>query len=128
MLNRTHRSSISRVVLALMLFAQAAMAWSACELPERAPELALRAAAGSSGCEAMTAAQGGNSSVCLAHCLSEKQSLYKAALDIPAMPAAPVRIVAEAIERLSGRGNTPAAIPAAGTGPPRRILLQSFQI
>ena len=126
--NRSNRTLIARVALALMLFAQAAMAWSACELPERAPERALRAAFEHAGCDEMANAQSGVSSVCFAHCLAGKQALYKAVLDIPPMPSAPVLIFVPLAGAISGTESVHGVVPAAGTGPPRRILLQSFQI
>ena len=128
MLKSSTRSLVSRIALALMLFAQGAMAWSACALPERAPELALQAAAEHAGCEQMAAMQGAAASVCLAHCLAEKQSLDKpAAVDIPAMPSAVVLVVPGPFEAITLTETRALAI-TAGTGPPRRILLQSFQI
>jgi hypothetical protein len=127
MLNRASRLIAARVVLALMLFAQGAMAWSACQLPERAPELALRAAVEHQGCEQMTASNTAVSNVCFTHSLSEKQSLYKPALDVPAMPAGPVLTVTLSRDwHFAVR--EPHGVPKAATGPPRRILLQSFQI
>ena len=128
MFTAASRHLIARVALALMLFAQAAMAWSACELPERAPELALRAASRHAGCEEMASAQSGVTPVCFAHCLADKQALYKAVLDIPPMPSSPVLTLVPLVDAISGTQYVHGAVPAAGTGPPRRILLQSLQI
>ena len=128
MFKRASRLAVARVALALMLFAQGALAWSACTLPERAPEFALRAAIEQQGCEQMTEQAAGASSVCFAHTLADKQSLYKAALELPAMPIAPVLPVASAGGKYRVAANTAGLCPIASTGPPRRILLQSFQI
>ena len=127
MLKRAFLLAVARASLALMLFAQGALAWSACSLPERAPELALRATVEHRGCEQMAKPTGASSSICFTHSLAEKQSLYKAALDVHAMPAAPVLTVALSRAGHFERGN-PYSPSIAGTGPPRRILLQSFQI
>lgn len=129
MLNRATRVSVARIALALMLFAQGAMAWSACQLPERAPELALRAATEHQGCEQMTASNTAESSVCFTHSLAEKQSLYKPALDIPVMSFEAPLIVPAVPDAFSIGGLAPYGLAlVAATGPPRRILLQSFQI
>ncbi|MBI3375415.1 MAG: hypothetical protein HY017_27160 [Betaproteobacteria bacterium] len=128
MFTASHRFIVARVALALMLFAQAAMAWSTCEWSARAPERAVRAAEEHAGCENMSAGQGGFSGTCLAHCLSENQSLDRAVLDVPAMPAAPVLTVVLPRDALLDGGIAKRRDSAPGTGPPRRILLQSFQI
>lgn len=127
MLNRASRLAVARIALALMLFAQGAMAWSACQLPERVPELALRAAVEHQGCEQMTASNPAESSACFTQTLADKQSLYKPALDVPAMAAGPVLAIALSLDWHFG-ASEPQGIPIAATGPPRRILLQSFQI
>ena len=129
MLNRASRLAVARIALALMLFAQGAMAWSACELPERAPEQALRPAALPLGCDQMTAEPEAVSAVCFSHCLAGKQSLDKPALDLPALSPVAALIVDPASDASSVSGVPPYLLaPVAGTGPPRRILLQSFQI
>ena len=127
MFRTLRRLWIARVSLALMLFAQAAMGWSACMLPERAPERALQAAVEHAGCEQMADAHDAVSTVCLAHCLAEKQSLNKAALDIPPMPAN-VMLVVPGVVEVGPKTAHRSRVIVAGTGPPRRILLQSFQV
>lgn len=107
------------------------MAWSACELPERAPERALMGAAMPAGCDQMMGAepQDAVSAICFTHCLAGKQSLDRATLDIPAMSFEGALIVAAARDWGPGIGPSPRLLAlVAGTGPPRRILLQSFQI
>lgn len=128
MFTASHRFAIARIALALMLFAQAAMAWSDCDWLTRAPERAVRAAVLDAGCEGMNAGQSGFSATCLEHCLSEKQSLYKAALDIPGVSSAPALTVVLPSDAWLESGVAKPRGPAPGTGPPRRILLQSFQI
>lgn len=128
MFTASRRFIIAHLALALMLFAQAAMAWSACEWSARAPERAVRAAEAHAGCEEMSAGQGGFSGTCLTHCLSENQSLDRAVLDIPAMPTAPVLTVVRPRDALLDTGIAKPRDSVPGTGPPRRILLQSFQI
>lgn len=123
MQNRLNRSLIARVLLALMLLALAAMAWFASDLATRSPERALRAPA-----QTMPHHKAGRHAACLAHCQSKRQVVQKAKFVVAAMPSVPVLVLelpvtAESIPCVP-------AIHAAGpiTGPPRRILLQSFQI
>ncbi len=128
MLNRASRLAMARIVLALMLFAQGALAWAACQLPERAPELALRAAVEHQGCEQLSEPTHASASVCFTHTLSEKQSLYKTPLDIHSTPAGPVLIISGS-PTFQSKAREPRRLSIAPTGgPPRRILLQSFQI
>lgn len=121
--NRSNRRLIARVLLGLMLLAQAAMAWSACDFATRSPERALRAPA-----ETMPCHDAGRHAACLAHCQSERQVVQKVNFAVAAMPSAPVLVLELPVIAESDPGVS--AIPAAGpiTGPPRRILLQSFQI
>ena len=119
------RLTIALIALALMLFAQGAMAWAPCQLPERSPALALSIAAGHECCEDEVAA---TTPLCFTHCLAEKQALYKGVLDVPPMPSTPVLVLAARIETVLAGHSIGSPPPIAATGPPRRILLQSFQI
>jgi hypothetical protein len=120
---RSHRLAVARIVLALMLFAQGVMAWSACDLPEHSPVRAVRASAEVAPCH-----QSGFGGACLAYCLSDRQAVKKVGMDIPAMPAAPVLTLALQVEPSQSFGVAYVSLSAPGSGPPRRILLQSFQI
>lgn len=122
-----HRILIARSVLALMLFAQASVAWAACDWLARAPERVLRVAAEHAGCENVGTSATSAAPVCLAHCLSDKQALNKVAPDVPQVPAA-VLIVMLPVGTVSDRDFARESNQVIGTGPPRRILLQSFQI
>lgn len=115
------RRQVGRLVLAVMLFAQAAYAIAACEVDGRGAAAAL-AEAGLTCHEPET-----NINLCLGHCLAGDQSLDKPAVSVPAMIDAPVLMVA-----LRAPG-APAASWAAqpvmpGCGPPPRILFQSLLI
>ena len=124
MLNRLHRLWTARLALALMLFAQGAMAWSACEWLEPAPDRAVVAAA----TEAAPCHESSHDPMCLTHCLSDRQAVQKVVFDIPAMPSAPVLKLVSPADPMVDTGIAIQPDPAAGTGPPRRILLQSFQV
>ncbi len=106
-----------------MLFAQGAMAWSACDWLVSSPVRAVQTAADAAPCH-----ESPNVAVCLTHCLSDRQAVQKVVFELPAMPSAPVlKLVLPAVA-VSDTGVSSPASTAAATGPPRRILLQSFQI
>ena len=73
--NGQHRLWVARIVLALMLFAQGAMAWSACDLPEHSPVRAVLASAEVAPCH-----ESGFGGACLTYCLSDRQAVQKAGL------------------------------------------------
>jgi hypothetical protein len=106
-----------------MLFAQGVMAWSACDWLESSPDRAVLAAADVAPCH-----DSGFGAACLTHCLSDRQAVQKVTMDIPAMPSAPVLTLVVQPDPVPYA--VVAYIPdrALGTGPPRRILLQSFQV
>ena len=106
-----------------MLFAQGAMASAACDLPEHSPVRAVLASAEVAPCH-----ESGFGAACLTYCLSDRQAVQKAGMNIPAMPAAPILTLALVPDPTPSIGVASFSEPALGTGPPRRILLQSFQI
>ena len=123
MLKKASRLAVARLVLALMLFAQGAMAWSACEWLERSPDRAVLASAEVAPCH-----ESGFGAACLTHCLSDRQTVQKAGMEIPVMPPMPVLTLGFAADHVPSEVVASFSVPALGTGPPRRILLQSFQI
>lgn len=106
-----------------MLLVQGAMAWAACDLPARSPERAVRAPAETMPCHAAD-----KHVACLTHCQAERQVVQKVNFALAAMPSAPVLVLELPVigEADPGVSALPPASPI--TGPPRRILLQSFQI
>ena len=120
---RSHRRLIARVSLALVLFTQAVLAWSACDWVESSPDRAVLAAAEVAPCH-----DSGFGAACLAHCLSDRQVVQKLTMDGPAMPSAPVLTLVPMPDAVAKGSFEPAHDAAFPTGPPRRILLQSFQI
>ena len=122
---RTHfgRALVARMMLGVLLFAQAALA-GACDLPSAAPAMAFAAGADHPICHEAPAR---NANLCLAHCLSADQSS-----DTPQLPAmmsssAPVLIVALADAAKAHEVAVRYALPRP-PAPPPRILFQSFQI
>ena len=120
---RSHRISVARMVLALMLFAQGVTAWSACDWLESSPYRAVLAAADVAPCH-----DSGFGAACLTHCLSDRQTVQKVATDVLAMPSAPVLTFEVQLDPVPYAFVAYVSDRALGTGPPRRILLQSFQI
>ena len=120
---RTTRLLIARLTLALMLFAQGVAAWSACDWLESSPSRAVLAAAEVAPCH-----DSGFGAACLAHCLSDRQAVQKVTMDVPAMPSAPVLMLVVQPDPVPYAVVAYIADRALGTGPPRRILLQSFQV
>ena len=123
MLIRLHRLWTARLALAIFLFAQGVTAWSACDWLESSPYRAVLAAAEVAPCH-----EAGFGGACLTHCLADRQVVQKVVMDVPAMPAAPVFVLAVVHALALPVGAKPAAEGDVCISPPRRILLQSFQI
>ena len=123
MLIRLHRLWTARLALAIFLFAQGVTAWSACDWLESSPYRAVLAAAEVAPCH-----ESGFGGACLTHCLSDRQVVQKVSVEVPVMPAAPVLTLALPVGEVQYLGPAPVHTGAAGASPPRRILLQSFQI
>ena len=123
MYTRSHRLFLARMLLALMLFAQGVTASSACDWLESSPYQAVLAASEVAPCH-----DEGFGGACLTHCLADRQVVQKVVMDVSAMPSAPVLILAVALAPALPAGVITATESAAGASPPRRILLQSFQI
>jgi hypothetical protein len=121
MMNSRRLSRVAALAaLGGMLFLQAALAFAACQLPERSAAKALSAHAAMPDCH--EAQQDAN--LCLAHCQSEDQTFGKAQLQVPEI-SAPVLV------------SLPQALPLerpflgvahTAAGPPPRILFRSFRL
>lgn len=121
--SRLHRFWTARLAIAIFLFAQGVTAWSACDWLENSPSRAVIAAAEVAPCH-----ESGFGGACLTHCLADRQVVQKVAPDVPAMPDAPVLVLAGVPMRALVTQAIAAARVDIGASPPRRILLQSFQI
>lgn len=111
----------ARFLLAVLLFAQGALAFAGCDMPERSAALAI--AASGMPCHEPT----GEATLCLAHCLAEDQSLDKPVFLVPLLGAAPVlawRFAPQSPPREIARARL---IPPQAAAPPR-ILFQSLLI
>ena len=124
MLVRSRRRSAAAALAALagMLCLQAAIAFAACELPDRSAAM-TRAM---SQPEMPDCHDGrGDPNLCVAHCASQDQTVAKAQFNVPDLamrPAVPVRLGHED----GPRSILPRALPLAAAGPPARIRFQSF--
>ncbi len=129
-ISRKTATRIARLLLSVMLYAQAAIAIAACESLLRTPALAVAAAEPQlDGATCHEDQNGnGNRNLCLAHCLAGDQSLDKPGVSVPPLVAAPVlalrwddRLVRSAV--LARNVTLP---PAAA--PPPRILFRTLLI
>jgi hypothetical protein len=123
MISRGAIRKIASVVLAALLFAQAAVAAASCDMPDRAPAQVFSRPA-PMPCHEEPAQ---NANICLAHCLSADQSADTPQVVVHAFNGtAPLNIAVD-----EGRIYPAAALryklprPAA---PPPRILFQTFLI
>jgi hypothetical protein len=127
MVARSTLKALARLALAALLFTQAALVLAACESAWRAPALAI-ALADSVGHGGNCHEQEINVNLCLAHCLSEDQSLDKPLLKVPAPSVAPVFFMPVVlVPQQQARTPQRLAVPHAA-GPPLRILFQSLLI
>jgi hypothetical protein len=123
MTRRRHRSRIAIVLLGALLFAQAAIAAVVCEMADRAPALAFEPQA-SMPCHEEPAP---NANLCLAHCTNADQSANTPQIAIHAWNAV-ASLVAVVPVREMERPSIPQRSHPGRTGPPPRILFQSFLI
>src|SRR5258705_12322995 len=123
MLLRSHVRTAARTMLAALLFAQAAVAGAACEMPDRAPAKAVTHDP-AMPCHEDPAP---NTNLCLAHCLSGDQSADTPQVGMPAWNGAVVLTV-EIFDRCSIRSTSLLRYFPHPAAPPPRILFQSFLI
>src|SRR5512147_199848 len=111
----------ARFILAVLVFAQGALAFAGCDWGERSAAQAI--AASGQPCHQST----GETALCLAHCLAGDQSLDKPALYVPALAPAPVLAWRPAPSPLPPETIRARVIPPRAAAPPR-ILFQSLLI
>ena len=126
-------AGIAKLVLGLLLFAQAAVAVAACDWGQRAPARAVAAMAAMSEnpCCAEDEAPGGlagNANLCLAHCTSDAQSVDTSAVALPALSTAAVLTVSPMLPSRSFVLRRASSIDYAFTAPPASILFQNFRV
>ena len=125
---RRHRRSVGLLLAALMLFAQGAIAFAACDLVRSTASQALARTGSATPDEQPCHQPSENANLCLAHCLAGDQSLDKPSAAIPACAAAPVfalRTLHLAVP--ASVATRRLAIPPAAAPPPR-ILFHALRI
>jgi len=118
---------LARLALAGALFAQVALAIAACERASASHVQAILAASGAGGEDCHHEERNAAAGLCVAHCLTEAQTLDKPSAQLPSPAAAAVVTTF----LLPAPAAAPPAVPApalAALGPPRRILFRSLLI
>ena len=123
MISRSTLKGWARLMLAALLFAQAALSLAACNWVQREPALAVAHANQPAGEPCPMLEQSKN--LCVAHCLGEDQSLDKPSIAMPALAAAPA-FALRAIALKPHHFAHAADLVATAIGPPLHIRFQSF--
>lgn len=118
------RARIARLLLAALLFAQAAIAMAACDWLRVAPAQAVMAKAGEPSCHEEPVP---NANICLAHCLGADQSTDTPQVAVPSWNQSTLRVIV-AVERAPARDAILHYSLSRPGAPPPRILFQSFLI
>jgi hypothetical protein len=112
---------VARLLVGVSLFAQAALALAACDLPQRSPTLAFAAPEAPSCHEAPVT----NANLCLAHCLADDQSDGKLQICVPVLLGVPLPVALDRQGQLPSRAMRGEVLPAQ---PPPRIRFQTLRI
>jgi hypothetical protein len=115
----------ARLALAAFLFAQAALAVAACQMAERSAAQAIASASAATS-EPCHQQDEDSAALCVAHCVTESQSLEKPFGKLPAPATAPVAVYFMAPPSALVRSPVDARLALAG--PPRRILYRTLLI
>jgi hypothetical protein len=110
-------------MLGVLLFAHAALAAAACDMPDRAPTQAIVQTT-TLPCHEESAK---NANLCLAHCLSADQSADTPQFVVPAWIDFPP-IIVTMVDHNFGRVENLRFVLPRPSAPPPRILFQSFLI
>ncbi len=128
MLMRRQLRSLSRMLLVVMLFAHAALAFSNCELGGRAPALAVAQAVACCP-DAVEDSLADNANLCLAHCTSDSQQVEggNGKLQLP-LAAYPVLVLTASPQPDAASSRRVPAEPPALAAPSRNILFKNLRI
>lgn len=128
MLMRRQLRSLARMLLAAMLFAHAALAFSNCELGGRAPALAVAKAMACCP-DAVDEPSVGNANLCLAHCMSDSQQVEggNGKLQV-SLAACPVLALTASPQLDAASSRRVPAGPPALAAPSRNILFKNLRI
>ena len=129
MLSRRALKSSARLALVAVVFAQAALAMAGCGLGEghsAAQAIVHASAAGSEPCHQQD--EDSAAALCVAHCVTQTQSLEKPFWKSPAAAAALLHIEFFAPAVPAATSLPARHFPASLAGPPRRILFRTLLI
>lgn len=128
MLMRRQMRSLARMLLAAMMFAHSALAFSNCELGGRAPALAVAQAMACCP-DAVEVASVANANLCLAHCTSDSQLVEGGSVKLQLSLATQPVLVLTGLPQLDGASSRRiAAEPPADPAPSRNILFKNLRI
>lgn len=128
MLMRRQLRSLARMLLAVMLFAHATLAFSNCKLGGPAPALAVAQAMACCP-DAVKDSLVDNANLCLAHCTSDSQQVESGngKLQLP-MAAYPVPVLTASPQLDAAGSRRVPAEPPAPAAPSRNILFRNLRI
>ena len=124
MISRRFLKRVARGAIAVLMFAQGALALAACESMRRDPAHAI-AQAGQAMGEARCHEPEQNVNLCVAHCVDGDQSLDKPGFPVPAFVAAPVLAFSPMVLAAEHGVRDSRFLPPAA-GPPPRIRFQTL--
>ena len=122
MLSRRSVGRVSRLLLGLLAFAQAALAWSACDWVERSPQRAVarhHAQPAEGDCHH---AADPTTNLCLMHCMDNQQSPDKPSVQLPSLADTAVLVVHPPLAAAARTGAVRRNITPLAGAPPPRIL------
>ncbi|MFY9314552.1 MAG: hypothetical protein WAO95_03215 [Burkholderiales bacterium] len=127
MIPRSALKGVARMLLAVVLCVQAALAFAACDSASHVVAFVIahtENGAGNENCHD----EGIDVNLCVAHCIGDDRSLDRPVVKVPPLPDAPVLVLAAAnVPRHDTRVSRRAAPPRAAQPPPR-ILFRSLLI
>jgi hypothetical protein len=127
MLKRRSIARVARLLVGLLAFAQAALAWSACDWLDRAPQRAIaqhQSQPAEGDCHHAAVPM---TNLCLMHCTNDQQSLDKPSLQLPALADAAVLVVHAPLAITAGAGAIRRNVSPFSGAPPPRILFGAMR-
>jgi hypothetical protein len=119
--------TLARLALAGFLFVQAAIAVAGCELGANSAAQAIVNASAEDGHPCHEESSDSAATLCVAHCVTQTQSLEKPFWKAPSAAFAPV-LVFVVFSPPAALPAPVADLPSAAAGPPRRILFRTLLI
>src|SRR5262245_30284742 len=119
MSTRARKCLVARILAAVLLFAQAVIAFADCQMPTRSPAPAI--ASEPAPCHESSSEK----NLCVAHCLAADQSLDKPQVSALAPALAPVLVLHEGLPVPQSWARSETRAPIA-IGPPLRIRFHSL--